>query len=388
MMQYRSMWQIIFRQFFKNRMAVIGLATIVLFMGCAAFAPWIANVLGVNPDQQNVFHRYKGLWTSIETSRDQQESAIEQAIDQNPERAQVWTKALLKEQLVISEETSNELIFEFWDAHSAEEALQRLRTTKNPELSELEEIFESFAKVHFLGTDDLGRDVFIRLIYGTRVSILVALLVALVSSLIGLTIGSFAGYYGGWLDALLMRLTDSVLSLPFIAFFIVLAKIDFAKLPFLNFLLTSENESVVKLVFILCLFSWMPAARLIRGQILSLKNQEFIQAAIALGATDLTVMIKHLIPNSLAPLLIAATLGIGNSILFEAALSFLGLGIQPPTPSWGNMLNNAQELIAQAPHLAIMPGVLILLTVVSFNFLGDGLQDALDPKALKASQNQ
>jgi peptide/nickel transport system permease protein len=163
----------------------------------------------------------------------------------------------------------------------------------------------------------------------------------------------------------------------------VIAAIDLNNVPFLSSITQYGNESIIKLVFILCLFSWMVVARLVRGSILSLREREFILAAKTLGATDATIIIRHMFPNVIAPLLVSVTLGVGESILFEAALSFLGLGIQPPTPSWGNMLFNALELIYKAPFLAIIPGVLILLVVVSFNFLGDGLQDAIDPKSVR-----
>lgn len=238
-------------------------------------------------------------------------------------------------------------------------------------------------KTHILGTDELGRDVLVRLIYGTRVSIGVGILVAIASSFIGLLFGCFAGFYGGVLDSVLMRITDSLLSLPILPILIVIAAIDFSKVPMLRSIITSENQAVMKLVVILCTFSWMTVARLVRGSILSLKEREFIMAARTLGASDLTIMIRHIIPNVMAPLLVSVTLGVGESILFEAALSYLGLGIQPPTPSWGNILFNAQEMIHEAPGLAILPGLLILATTISFNYIGDGLQDAIDPKTIR-----
>ncbi|HEY1080017.1 MAG TPA: ABC transporter permease, partial [Bdellovibrio sp.] len=160
---------------------------------------------------------------------------------------------------------------------------------------------------------------------------------------------------------------------------------DLSKFEFIreSKLITPSNESIIKMVIILCIFSWMTVARLVRGSILSIREREFVLAARTLGAGDGTIIVRHMFPNVIAPMLVSITLGVGESILFEAALSFLGLGIQPPTPSWGNMLNNAQELIYQAPFLAILPGVLILMTTISFNYLGDGLQDAIDPKAIR-----
>ena len=243
-----------------------------------------------------------------------------------------------------------------------------------------------------------------RLVYGTRISIGVGILVALASAFIGLIIGSLAGYYGGIIDTVLMRVTDSLLSLPILPVLVVIAAIDLKKVlgglvnvaqnlfgdtggslaqEMVNNIFSGGKESIYKLVFILCLFSWMTVARLIRGSILSLREREFILASKTLGATDLTIIVRHMFPNVVAPLLVSVTLGVGDSILFEAALSYLGLGIQPPMPSWGNMLFNAQELIYQAPFLAVLPGILIFLVVVSFNFLGDGLQDAIDPKTVR-----
>ena len=180
-----------------------------------------------------------------------------------------------------------------------------------------------------------------------------------------------------------MRVTDGLLSLPMIPILILIAAVDLNKLPGLQSLISTSNESILKMIIILCLFSWMTVALLVRGSILSLREREFVLAARTLGAKDSTIIFRHMFPNVIAPILVSITLGVGESILFEAALSFLGLGIMPPTPSWGNMLNNAQELIYQAPFLAILPGLMIFITTVSFNYLGDGLQDAMDPKALR-----
>ncbi|MFQ5774823.1 MAG: ABC transporter permease [Kiloniellaceae bacterium] len=235
---------------------------------------------------------------------------------------------------------------------------------------------------HPLGTDELGRDLLLRLLYGGRVSLLVGIAAALCAALIGTAIGLVAGYYGGGLDALLMRLTDGVIALPLLPLLIVLAAVDLTKLGLPEALATSQDVSLYRIVLLITLVGWTTVARLVRGATLSMKAREFVRAAEALGASHARVILVHILPNVVSPVIVATTLSIGNIILLESVLSFLGLGIQPPIPSWGNMLTGAQELIWDAPALAIYPGLLIFVTVIAFNFLGDGLQDALDPRAV------
>jgi len=237
---------------------------------------------------------------------------------------------------------------------------------------------------HPLGTDELGRDLLLRLLYGGQISLLVGLTAALGAAVIGTAIGLLAGYYGGAPDALLMRLTDGVIALPILPLLIVLAAVDLSKLGLPDGLVTSENASLYRIVGLIALVGWTTVARLVRGATLATKAREFVRAAEALGASHARIMLVHILPNVVSPVIVATTLSIGNIILLESVLSFLGLGIQPPVPSWGNMLTNAQELIWDAPVLAIYPGLLIFVTVIAFNFLGDGLQDALDPRAIKA----
>jgi len=220
---------------------------------------------------------------------------------------------------------------------------------------------------HFFGTDELGRDVLTRIMYAGRISLSVGFIVAVNVSLIGMLVGATAGFYGGRADVVLMRLVDILLSIPTLPLYLILA----ALIP---------GGGVSRIIIIFTAFGWTGVARLVRGQILSLRTLEFVQAARAMGASEVRIILRHLLPNAMAPVIVAATLAVGGAILGESALSFLGLGIQPPTPSWGNMLQRAQEYIWNAPHLAIFPGVFIFLTVLSFNFLGDGLRDALDPR--------
>ena len=234
---------------------------------------------------------------------------------------------------------------------------------------------------HPLGTDEIGRDVLIRLLYGGRISLFVGMTAALAAAVIGTIIGLAAGYFGGRTDAFLMRFTDGIISLPLLPLLIVLAALDLGKLGLPDELVVSENISLYRIVAIVALVGWTTVARLGRGSALALRERDFVRAAEAQGATALRIMAVHILPNLASPIIVATTLSVGNVILLESVLSFLGLGIQPPIPSWGNLLTNAQELIWDAPALAFYPGVMIFLTVIAFNFLGDGLQDALDPRA-------
>ena len=236
---------------------------------------------------------------------------------------------------------------------------------------------------HPLGTDELSRDLLLRLLYGGRVSLLVGIVAALCAAIIGTAIGLLAGYYGGVLDAILMRLADGVIALPLLPLLIVLAAIDLTKLGLPDALANSEQASLYRIVVLIALVGWTTVARLVRGATLSLKAREYVRAAEAMGAKAPRIMLVHILPNAVSPIIVATTLSIGNVILLESVLSFLGLGIQPPIASWGNMLTNAQELIWSAPALAVYPGLLIFVTVIAFNFLGDGLQDALDPRAIR-----
>ena len=252
--------------------------------------------------------------------------------------------------------------------------------------SESVDLFNRFAPPsagHPLGTDELGRDLLVRLLYGGRVSLAVGLTAALAAALIGTSLGLLAGYHGGRLDALLMRLTDGVIAIPLLPLLIVLAAVDLDKLGLPEAVTQSESVSLYRIVVIVALVGWTTVARLVRGAALSLREREYVLAAEAQGAGSLRIMTVHILPNLISPVIVATTLSVGNVILLESVLSFLGLGIQPPIPSWGNLLTNAQELIWSAPALAFYPGLLIFATVIAFNFLGDGLQDALDPKAME-----
>ncbi len=243
--------------------------------------------------------------------------------------------------------------------------------------------FEGPSAAHWLGTDELGRDLLARLLYGGQVSLFVGIAAALASAVIGTLIGLPAGYYGGKLDAVLMRLTDGVIALPLLPLLIVLAALDLNKLGLPEAVVNDPNMSLYRIIVIIALVGWTTVARLVRGAALSLREREYVLAATAAGAGGVRIMAVHILPNVVSPIIVATTLSVGNVILLESVLSFLGLGIQPPIASWGNMLTGAQELIWNAPELAFYPGLLIFLTVIAFNFLGDGLQDALDPRAIE-----
>jgi|YNPNPStandDraft_1061719.scaffolds.fasta_scaffold15658_1 peptide/nickel transport system permease protein len=236
---------------------------------------------------------------------------------------------------------------------------------------------------HPFGTDRTGRDVLARTIYGGQISLMIGLLSVGVAVAIGATVGAVAGFYGRWVDSLLMRLTEAALNIPQLFLLIVLSKLLGAKLSSLTLFGRTFSGSVVIVIGIIGVTSWMVEARLVRANFLALKEQEFVTAARAIGAGNLRIILRHVLPNTMAPIIVSATLGVANAILTEAYASFLGLGVQPPTASWGSMLEGALPYLETAPWLWIFPGLLILLTVLSINFLGDGLRDALDPRSVE-----
>ena len=251
----------------------------------------------------------------------------------------------------------------------------------DPAMTDLFRRLEPPSAQYWLGTDELGRDLFQRLLDGGRISLLVGIAGALLSAVLGAVIGVVAGYLGGRLDSLLMRLTDGVIALPLLPLLIVLAAIDPRKLGIPPGIAQSETFSLYRIIAIVALTGWTTSARLVRAETLSLKGRDFTRAAQALGARPLRIMFRHILPNAAGSLVVATTMSIGSLILLESTLSFLGLGTQPPAASWGNMLAGAQDLLRDAPMLAVWPGLLIFLTVIAFNFLGDGLQEALDPRS-------
>jgi peptide/nickel transport system permease protein len=219
---------------------------------------------------------------------------------------------------------------------------------------------------YLLGTDNLGRCILSRLIYGASVSLLISIMVVGISTFVGVILGLLAGYSGGLIDEIIMRIVDILLAFPGIILALVVVGI--------------LGPSLYNVMLALAVVGWTSYARVVRGLVLSVKEKEFIEAAQALGASDARIMFRHILPNIMAPVVVMATLGMAHVILAAAALSFLGLGAQPPTPEWGSMLNGGRAFMRTAPHLTIFPGLAIMVTVLAFNFLGDGLRDALDPR--------
>jgi peptide/nickel transport system permease protein len=235
---------------------------------------------------------------------------------------------------------------------------------------------------HPFGTDTTGRDILARTIYGGQISILIGLTAAILEVLIGVLIGAMSGYFGGLVDSLLMRFTEAILVIPTIFLLLVMAKYFGNKIPTVTLLGRTFSGSVVVIVIIIGLTSWPYLARIVRAEFLSLKENEFVLAARATGTPTWQIIFRHILPNSIAPIVVAATLGVANAITLEAYISFLGLGVRPPTATWGNMLQGAYSYIDQGAYwLWLFPGLLIVFIVLSINFLGDGLRDALDPRS-------
>jgi len=220
---------------------------------------------------------------------------------------------------------------------------------------------------HWMGTDGLGRDVLSRMLHGGRISLLVGLVAVGISTAIGILLGALAGYYRGWVDTTIMRLVDIMLSIP--SFFLILAVIAFL------------TPSIINIMIVIGLTSWMGVTRLVRAEFLSLSEREFVQASRTLGAKDARLIFTHLLPNSLTPIIVSSVLGIASAVLMESGLSFLGLGVQAPQASWGNILTDGKEYIQFAWWLSLYPGMAILITVLGYNLLGEGLRDALDPRS-------
>lgn len=243
----------------------------------------------------------------------------------------------------------------------------------DPDAIDVKSILLAPSSAHWMGTDGLGRDVFSRMLYGARISLLVGFVAVGIATLIGVVLGAVSGYYRGWVDMVIMRLVDVMLSIP--TFFLILAVIAFL------------TPSIWNIMIVIGLTSWMGVTRLVRAEFLSLREREFVQASATLGARDHRLIFRHLLPNSLTPVIVSSVLGVASAVLVESGLSFLGLGVQPPQASWGNILSEGKEYIEFGWWLSFFPGVAILLTVLGYNLLGEGLRDALDPRTNGKGKN-
>lgn len=242
-----------------------------------------------------------------------------------------------------------------------------LITPYDPDAINVKAILLSPGAGHLMGTDGLGRDVFSRMLYGARISLMVGFVAVGIATAIGIVLGAIAGFYRGWVDTVIMRIVDVMLSIP--TFFLILAVIAFL------------TPSIWNIMIVIGLTSWMGVTRLVRAEFLSLRNREFVLAAQALGAKDARIIFTHLLPNSLTPIIVSSILGIASAVLVESGLSFLGLGVQAPQASWGNILTDGKEYIQFAWWLSLFPGLAILITVLGYNLLGDGLRDAYNPRS-------
>lgn len=237
----------------------------------------------------------------------------------------------------------------------------------DPDAIDVKAILLSPSSMHLMGTDGLGRDVFSRMLYGARISLMVGFVAVGIATAIGIVLGAIAGFYRGWVDTFIMRIVDVMLSIP--TFFLILAVIAFL------------TPSIWNIMIVIGLTSWMGVTRLVRAEFLSLRNREFVLAAQTLGAKDARLIFTHLLPNSLTPIIVSSILGIASAVLVESGLSFLGLGVQAPQSSWGNILTDGKEYIQFAWWLSLFPGLAILITVLGYNLLGDGLRDAFNPRS-------
>lgn len=244
--------------------------------------------------------------------------------------------------------------------------LAPLVATYNPFLTDSRSVLKRPSKDHIFGTDRLGRDIFSRIVYGARISLSIGFIAVGIAVLIGIFVGAIAGYYGGIIDSILMRLVDIMLCFPTI--FLILAVISLLE------------PSIFNIMIIIGATSWMGIARLVRAEVMTLKERDYVAASKVMGAKDMWIISRHIIPNAIGPVLVSATLGVGGAILIESALSFLGIGVQPPTPSWGNILMDGRSTLGVAWWLTVFPGLFILLTVLSYNILGEALRDILEPR--------
>ena len=374
-----SLWQLGMRSFKRNSISVVASVVIFVLYSVAFLAPFLAPF---NPyDQQDfLVTAYQPPFTRLDALVLNQRRSVTIPLRTGSDNASRLTNALIVDSQKLKYR-NHDYSLKFVNSYRVEGNNVMFRQgirEKSITIAELKNLSGNanvtgdrkpgfvISRSFVLGTDQYGRDIFSRVIYGSRISLSIGFLVVLISVTLGTVIGVSSGFFGGWVDNILMRIVDVLIAFP--ALFLILI------------IIATFGNSIYLIVITLSFTGWMGVARIVRGQVLSLKEQEFILAAKSLGLSNLRIIFRHLVPNALTPVIVAATLRIGSIILTEAGLSFLGLGVQPPTPSWGNIINEGRDSLLNHWWISTFPGIAILSTVVCFNLIGDGVRDALDPR--------